>query len=97
MIQFPHGHNDSSGDQVPKGSTSFGGGGGGESGIGGELCSEALGVTDLCCNTPTTPGLAIVTPGSPLGLAPQTNTSLFYVLLSSLVRSQKDFSIDHPS
>jgi hypothetical protein len=39
MIQFPHGHNDSSGDQVPKGPTSFGGGGGGggESGIGGEL------------------------------------------------------------
>jgi hypothetical protein len=50
------------------------------------------------CNTPTTPGLAVVTPGRPLGhrLAPQTNPNLFYTLLSSLMCTREDFPIGHP-
>jgi hypothetical protein len=55
--------------------------------------------SDIICDILATPGLTVVTHDSSLGLytTPQINASFFYVFLSSLVCTQEDFSIGHPS
>jgi hypothetical protein len=51
------------------------------------------------CNTPSTPGLAVVTPGSSLGsyILPTDQHESFVHTLSSHMHTRENFSVGHPS
>jgi hypothetical protein len=53
----------------------------------------------LQCNTPSTPGLAVLTPDSSLGsyIVPTNQHKSFVCNLSSLMRTRENFPVDHPS
>jgi hypothetical protein len=55
--------------------------------------------SDTTCNTPSTPGPFVLTPGNSLGsyVVPTDQYKSFMCTLSSLMRTQENFPVGHPS